>query len=160
MVISNYGVISRNLTGLKQLFEREKIAYHILEVTKWSDCATIQPHHRDEEENKRIFKICCGKNIATLSDGKVFRCPYAANANRLAAVPNYKNDYVDLFSEPINVANIARIKNKLKDYILNKDYLKTCDFCNARPLSGADVKPAEQTDNPLLYHKFCKELVE
>lgn len=160
VVISDYGAISRNLTELKQLFEKEKIVYHILEVTGWQDCATVQPHNRGEEGNKRIFKICCAKNIATLSDGKVFRCPYAANANRLAAVPNYKGDHIDLFVEPINVTNIVRIKNKLKDYILNKDYLKTCDFCNARPLSEAELKPAEQIDRPLSYNKYSKELVE
>lgn len=160
VVVSNYGAISRNLTGLKQLFEREKIAYHILEVTEWLDCATVRPRHRGEEENKRIFKICCAKNITTLSDGKVFRCPYAANANRLAAVPNYKGDYVDLFAEPLNAANVVRVKNKLKNYILYKNYLKTCDFCSARPLSGAEVEPAEQTDKPLPYHKYSRELVE
>ena len=148
------------MVRLKKLFEREKIAYHILEVTGWQDCGTVRPHHRSEEENKRMFKTCCAKNIATLSDGKVFRCPYAANANRLAAAPNYKGDYVDLFAEPINATNIVRIKNELKDYILNKDYLKTCDFCNARPLSKAELKPAEQTDKPVSYHKFSKELIE
>lgn len=160
VVVSNYGVISRNLTGLKQLFEREKIVYHILEVSEWLDCATVRPRHRGEEENKRIFKICCAKNITTLSDGKVFRCPYAANANRLAATPNYIGDYVDLFAEPLNAANVVRVKNKLKNYILNKDYLKTCDFCSARPLSGAEVEPAEQINKPLPYHKYSKELVE
>jgi hypothetical protein len=95
--------------------------------------------------------------MATLSDGKLFRCPYAANAARLQAVPDYKDDYIDLFQESLDATNIGETKKKVKDYVLHKDYLKTCDFCNGRPLSGTEVPPAIQTEKPLWYHKYVVE---
>lgn len=161
IVISDYGSLSRNLVGLKQMFEKNKIAYHILEVNEWLDCAAIMPHNRSIDENKEIFKKCCAKNMPTLSDGKLFRCPYAANAARLQAVPDFKNDYIDLFQESLGAESINQTKNKVRDYILNKDYLKICDFCNGRPLSGPEIQPAVQeiqsvvqTNKPLPYRKY------
>lgn len=154
VVISDYGSLSRNLARLKQMFEQNKIAYHVLEVGEWLDCAAIKSRHRSPDQNKQIYKICCAKNMATLSDGKLFRCPYAANAARLQAVPDYKNDYIDLFQESLDSASIGKTKNKVRDYLLNKDYLETCDFCNGRPLSGPEVPPAVQVAKPLPYHKY------
>jgi hypothetical protein len=157
IIITDYGVLSRKLVGLKQMLEKNKIAYYVLKVTEWLDCSKITPHNRNIDQNREIYKICCAKNMATLSDGKLFRCPYAANAARLSAVPDYKNDYIDLFQEPLDAASIRETKNKVRNYLLHKDYLKTCDYCNGRPLSGPEVQPAIQADKPLTYHKYVVE---
>lgn len=154
VIISDYGPISRNLSKLKQIFEQNKISHHVLEIGEWLDCAAVKPHRRSLKSNQQIYKICCAKNMATLSDGKLFRCPYAANAARLQAVPDYKNDYLDLFQEPLDAAGIQKTRNKVRNYLLNKNYLKTCDFCNGRPLSGPEVPPAVQADKPLVYHQY------
>ena len=154
LIITDYGNLSRNLVGLKQVLEKNKIAYYVLKMDEWLDCAAIKPHHRRIEQKKEIYKICCAKNMATLSDGKLFRCPYAANAARLQAVPDYRNDYIDLFQEPLDAASISQIKNKVREYILDKDYLETCDYCNGRPLSGLEVQPAVQAEKPLTYRKY------
>lgn len=154
VVISDYGALSRNLVKLEQMFEQNKIAYHILEVEEWLDCAAIRPHHRSLDQNREIFKKCCAKNMPTLSDGKLFRCPYAANAFRLSAVPDIKTDYIDLFQEPLDAKSIRETKNKVRSYILHKDYLETCRYCNARPLSGPEIQPAIQINKPLAYHKY------
>ncbi len=155
VAITDYGVLSKKLIGLKQMLERNKIAHYVLKVDEWLDCAAITPHNRGAGGNKKIFKLCCAKNMATLSDGKLFRCPYAANTFRLSAVPDNKSDYVDLFEEPIGAAaSIRKAKNKIRDYLLRKEYLEVCDFCNGRPLSGAEVRPAVQIDKPLKYRKY------
>ena len=131
-----------------------KIAYHILEVNEWLDCSKIIKHNRGVEENKEVYRKCCAKNMATLSDGKLFRCPYAANAARLRAVPDYKEDYMDLFTESLTESDIQETKNKMKDYFLKKEYLETCDFCSTRPLAGSTVEPAIQLTKPLPYKKY------
>lgn len=156
VIISDYGAKSRRLKELKQIFEKNKITHHVLEIIEWLDCSAIRPHHRSIDQKKEIYKICCAKNMATLSDGKLFRCPYSANAVRLSAVPDYKSDYIDLFQEPLDPANINKTKDKVRDYILYKDYLETCDYCNGRPLSGSEVQPAKQLKKPLRYHKYAK----
>ncbi len=154
VIISDYGVLSRNLVGLKKVLEKNKIAHYVLKVDEWLDCAAITRHNRGVEGNKEMFKLCCAKNMATLSDGKLFRCPYAANALRLSAVPDCKDDYVDIFQELIGAAGIRETKNKVKDYLLRKEYLEICDYCNGRPLSGVEARPAIQTGEPLKYHKY------
>lgn len=161
VIVTDYGILSRKLAELKQMFEENKIAYHVLTVSEWLDCSAITQHSRSIDKNREIYKFCCAKNMPTLSDGKLFRCPYAANAARLTAVPDYKDDYIDLFQEPLDAASICATKNKVRDYLLHKDYLKTCDYCNGRPLSGSEIqpavkeiRPAVQANKPLPYHKY------
>lgn len=157
VIVTDYGTLSRKLSELKKMLEENHIAHHILVITEWLDCAAIISHHRSIEQNKEIYKICCAKNMLTLSNGKLFRCPYAANAARLMAVPDYKDDYIDLFQEVLDIASIGEIKDKIKGYILHKNYLETCDYCNGRPLSGREVPPAIQIKTPLAYHKYDVE---
>jgi hypothetical protein len=157
VIISDYGVLSKKLGKLKQLFGQNKIAHHVLEVNEWLDCASITPHNRSADKNRELFRNCCAKNMATLSDGKLFRCPYAANAARLQAVPDFKNDHVDIFQETLDSTGILKTRGKVRGYLLHKDYLETCDYCNGRPLSGIEVPPAIQIDKPLTYHKYVVE---
>lgn len=157
VIITDYGVLSKKLGELKQVLEKNKIAYYVLKVTEWLDCSAITPHNRTNDQNREIFRICCAKNMATLSDGKLFRCPYSANAARLSAVPDNKNDYVDMFQEPLDATDIRETKNKVRNYILHKDYLQTCDYCNGRPLSGSEIPPAIQTNKPVRYYKYIHE---
>jgi sulfatase maturation enzyme AslB (radical SAM superfamily) len=154
VVISDYGALSRNLAGLKQMLEKNKISHYVMEINEWLDCSAITPHNRSVEGNMEIFKKCCAKNMATLSDGKFFRCPYAANAVRLSAVPDNKNDYVDLFQEPLDEKGILATKNKIREYLSNNNYLQICDFCSGRPLSGSAIPPNIQTEKALPYHKY------
>ena len=159
IVISDYGALSKKLDRLQNLLNENSIAYHVLQVNEWLDCSAIAPHHRSSEQNREIFTNCCAKNMLTLSDGKLFRCPYAANAARLMAVPNYKGDYIDLLHEPLTTEKrIRETKNLVRNYIFDKDFLKICDYCNGRPLAGNEVAPTVQTDTPLLYTKYSPQI--
>lgn len=157
VIISDYGALSRNLSGLMGMLEENKIAHYVLKIEEWLDCSAIAPHNRGAEGNREIFRVCCAKNMASLSDGKLFRCPYSANANRLAAVPDCESGYVDLFREPLDAGSIRETKSKVRDYLLRKEYMETCDFCDGRPLSGAAVQPSVQVARPLPYRKYVKE---
>lgn len=154
VIITDYGVLSKKLSELTQVLKKNKIAYYVLKITEWLDCASITPHKRGIDGNREIFRVCCAKNMATLSDGKLFRCPYGANANRLSAIPDDKGDYVDILQELFAGTTISEIKNKVRSYLLHKDYLETCDYCTGRPLSGTEIQPAVQTGKPLKYNKF------
>ena len=154
VIITNYGVLSRKLGELTSALQEHGILHHVLQVDEWLDCAAIVPHRRSADQNKDLYKKCCAKNMATLSDGKLFRCPYAANAARLQAVPDHQEDYIDLFREPFDAGSIQKTKNKVINYFSHTDYLKTCDYCNGRPLSGVGVQPAMQAIKPLGYHKY------
>ena len=154
VIISDYGALSRNLSGLKKIFEENKIAHHVLKITEWLDCSAITPYNRGPKGNKEIFRLCCAKNMASLSDGKLFRCPYSANTARLAAIPNFLGDHVDLFQELHSARSIRDVKKKVKSFLLQKKFLETCDFCNGRPLSGVEAQPYVQIKTPLKYRKY------
>ncbi|MEI7811966.1 MAG: radical SAM protein [Ignavibacteria bacterium] len=154
VIISDYKELSKKLSELRQIFEKTKISYHVLEVNEWLDCSAISQHNRGAEGNKEIFQLCCAKNMPTLSDGKLFRCPYSANATRLNAVPDNPGDYVDLYREPLDGTGLIETKSKVRAYLNNLEYMEICDFCSGRPLSGAEVKPVVQIKEPRQYNRF------
>lgn len=153
VIISNYGKISRNLPRLKKALEDMGIKHYVLNIDSWLDCARIEPHHRTVRENKHLFADCCAKNMLTLSDGRLHRCPFSANAFRLGAVPDFKTDYVDLFKANLNEAR-ETLRKEIWNYLNHKEYLHTCDFCKGRPLAGPEVAPAVQIEKPLSYRKY------
>ena len=150
MIITDYGELSRKMSELRRLLQAEKIAYHVLEVDQWLNCSGIERHDRTGEQARQVYEKCCAKNMLTLSGGKLFRCPYAANAHRLSAVPDHGSDYVDLFREPLD----ASTRRRVRDYVLHKGYLETCDFCSGRPLSGEEAEVAVQTRRSLPYTRY------
>ncbi|MEJ5365241.1 MAG: hypothetical protein WHS86_09080 [Desulfosoma sp.] len=153
VIISNYGKISRKLLPLKKALEDMGIKHYILNIDSWLDCARIEPHHRPSPENKRLFADCCAKNMLTLSDGRLHRCPFSANAFRLGAIPDFPTDYVDLFEAPLSEAR-ENLRKEIWNYLHKKEFLHTCDFCNGRPLAGPEVLPAVQIGKPLPYRKY------
>lgn len=152
-VVTDYGALSRNMAPLKTYFDRHAIPHRILTMDSWLDCASIEKHNRTPEENLNVYQECCAKNMLSLSDGKLFRCPFAANADRLAAVPDIPGDYVNILAGSSASGEMA-LRREIKDYVLNKDYLDICDYCKGRPLSGDEVTPAVQTAKPLPYVKY------
>ncbi len=154
VVISDYGALSKRLADLVAIFRNHGVPHHVLTVNEWLDCSSIAPHNRGIDQNRELYRLCCAKNIASLADGRLFRCPYAANAARLSAVPDYRADYIDLFQEPLDPDSVTVTKKKIRDFLFHKDFLETCDFCKGRPLSGMEVKPAVQVDQPLDYYRY------
>lgn len=152
--ITDYGPLSRKSEQLKALLRKYEIPFLVIQTPEWLDCAKIQRNGRDVNRLKEIYGECCAKNLVTLSDGKLFRCPYAANAARLSAVPDRESDYVDLFQVPLDASSVGETKRRVREYLLSKHYLETCDYCNGRPLSGREVPPAVQADRPMPYQKY------
>lgn len=151
LIITDYGPLSRNLDNLTQKLSSNNIAFYVQKAQGWTDCAKISRHHRNIEQQKEIFRNCCAKNTFTISDGKLYRCPFAANAARLRATPDFKEDYVNIFD---NTLGINEIKTKIRKFISGKDFLETCDFCNGRSFDDPEITPAIQTTKPLEYEQY------
>ena len=60
-------------------------------------------------------------------NGKLYTCPFLANAANLKSIPDNKADYVDLFSDDKN------LKNKIKRLVKMENFFPGCDFCSGRP---------------------------
>jgi len=153
-IITDYGQLSRNLSALTQKLSSNNISFYVGKAQRWTNCAKIGRHYRNLEGQKEIFKNCCAKNTFTISDGKLYRCPFAANAARLQAVPEFKDDYINFLQEFQKEVNIPEIKKKIKAFLLKKEFLKTCDFCNGRSFGDTEITPAIQTNKPLEYKKY------
>lgn len=153
--ITDYGKLSKNLNGLTQILQSNNIAFYVQNSQGWTDCAKIVRHYRNLEQRKEIFRNCCAKNTFTLSNGKLYRCPFAANADRLRAVPDFENDYIDFFQEAMEDIDIYELKKKIKTFLLEKDFLETCNYCNGRSFGDTEIQPAIQIAKPLEYELCC-----
>ncbi len=150
-MITNYGKDkSRNFDCLIQELKNRKITYHVLRMDYWNPCDTFEDHHRNEDELEDIFKNCCVKNYVTLIGDKIFRCPYAAHAMNLSAVPYNENDLYDLSA---NNRHIQR-KEMLREYLFNIKKMETCQYCSSRAFDSVLIPVAEQCEEPRKYKKY------
>ena len=75
-------------------------------------------------------------------NGKLYRCPFSANATNIEAIPLNKSDYVNLETDNKNIEEIR--KDIIKLYT-KKQYLTACSYCNGRDYTTPIIKAAIQT---------------
>ena len=126
-IITDYGKLSRNADKMTELLIKNNISYDRSPAQDWVDCSSIIQHKRNVKDNEKVFKQCCVKYLYTLLEGKLYRCPFIANAANLKAIPDNPANYVDLFSKTDNV------KKKIKRLVKNSTFFPGCDFCVGRP---------------------------
>ena len=147
--MTNYGIVSNNAQAIIKVCEENNIKYSESVTTVWQDCGEILPFQkRTEEEKKRKFIDCCNSDTLSLLKGKLYRCPFSANAENLNAVPKNKEDQVDLNDPKVTTADL---KVKIKNVVYDKEYISACDFCNGRDYTVKKIKAAVQTKKPLPY---------
>jgi len=134
--ITDYGRLSKNLGKLEKLLSRNSIDFFTQKATGWTDCSKIVKHNRTIEQNKEKFNSCCAKNTFTLSDGKLYRCPFAANIDRLKRIPLSADDYMNICVGRPN-------KGDVRNFIC-KDFFPICDYCNGRAYGDKEIIPAIQ----------------
>ena len=156
-IITEYGHLSKNLNKLKDQLEKFKINFLSSPADHWVDCSSIKHHNRSVEDLKLVFKQCCVKYIYTLLDGKLYRCPFIANAAKLNAIPDNPYNYVNLFS------GNPKIKDEIKRLVNVAKFFPGCNFCVGRPYDGTSkvgydgkgmIKAGIQTPSILSYKKY------
>ena len=125
--ITDYGKLSKNVNKMEEGLKKHSIGYMRKPAENWVDCSNVRQHNRSVSKLKQVFKECCAKKFYTLLNGKLYTCPFIANAANLKAIPDNKADYVDLFSEKEN------LKKKIKRLINMENFFPACDFCDGRP---------------------------
>lgn len=156
-IITEYGELSKNLAKLKEKLDRHGITYLARPAENWLDCSSIRHHKRTPSDLKEVFKQCCVKYVYTLLDGRLYRCPFIANAANLKAIPDDPANYVDLFSKSGN------IKQQIRRLVKVTSFFPACDFCDGRPYDPAGKKGYDgkgpitggiQTSKILSYTKY------
>lgn len=146
--ISNYGPISRKISEIEQLFQQEKILYRVASVTDWTDCSSIFPRNRSPQALEAVFCDCCASRLLTLRQGKLYICPFLANAQALHAIPAAADE-----SLPLSEYDSETLRQALRAY-LDKTCFRGCDFCAGRPRGVVDIPAAMQIHQPRPYHRY------
>ena len=128
---------------LEELCIKNKINYRRHPPENWTDCGKILKYIDDVEKIEEKFNQCCCKNLITLSNGELHRCPFSAQITRLG-VSDFMEDYLKL-----NTVGISNSKNVMKNFIYEKKSLKACGYCPGRPLSDPKITPGIQTKEVL-----------
>ena len=156
-VITSYGKLSRNIDLLTERLDKYELAYVSRPAEDWTDCSSLHQHKRSVSDLEEVFKQCCVKYVYTLLNGRLYRCPFIANAANLKAIPDNPANYADLFSKEVSV------KKQIERLVGVAKFFPGCDFCDGRPYDptssrGYDgkgmIKPGIQTKEPLPYNLF------
>ena len=155
--ITDYGKLSRNIDKMMEKLTKYNISFDRQPAGDWTDCSSIKHHKRTVSELEEVFKQCCVKYIYTLLHGKIYRCPFIANAANLNAIPDNPANYVNLLSNKNN------IKQQIRRLVKVAKFFPACDFCDGRPYDpssklgydGKGMIPAgEQVSSPMSYKAY------
>ncbi|MEE2745324.1 MAG: radical SAM protein [Pseudomonadota bacterium] len=157
LYITDYGKLSRNLEKLVVKLQENNIFHYVHKAADWTDCASLEKHNRTVDENIDLFKKCCAKNLATVSENKLFRCPFAANAFQLKGIPDDPDDYIDL--QKLEESNIGSVEasQRIKQFLLDKEYIPACDYCAGRSYGDLEITPGIQTKEKRAYVKYERD---
>jgi len=126
--ITDYGeTLSKKIDSVVRALKRYNIPFYRRPAGNWVDCSQVKKHNRSTDRLKQVFKECCAKTLYTIINGKLYTCPFLANANELKAIPDNKADYVELTSSNEN------LRNKITKLVKKKTFFPGCDFCDGRP---------------------------
>ena len=153
--ITDYEKLSRNFSNIKKELDKRKITYEVIKMEGWTQCSSIIRHGREAKESRKIYNGCCAKNLITLLDGRIYKCPYMANAMNLKAIPLAEEEFIDL--QQLQDIEIEAARQKLKKFLFSKEDFMSCDYCEGRPYSGEEIEPAVQISEPRSYSIFNEE---
>ena len=153
--ITTYGELSGNSEKLAQALTTFDIQFNKQPAYGWTDCGHIAKFERSDKERSVIFKNCCAKHFTTVTDNKVFRCPFAANLHRLKATPVFKDDFIELKdTKELDENGVLQYRENMSNYLNEVASIKYCDYCNGRTYGDPEITPGVQTKKILQYLKF------
>jgi len=157
--ITDYGKLSKNIDKLEESLNKYKVNYVRKAAGNWVDCSTLRKHNRSPKDNAVVFKECCAKQFYTLLSGKLFTCPFIANAYELNAIPDNRMDYVDLLEN----ANSKDLRNQISKLVKMDKFFPACDYCDGRPYDSTTAKvydgkglitAGKQVSEPIKYNQI------
>ncbi len=139
VLVTDYGSLSIRKNELASALAEYKIKKRIEPAYGWTDCGTVVDLNRSPEDLKDTFSECCAKNLITLSNGSLYRCPYSAHLERLE-FKDFPEDRLDLTQLESNTSDKV-----IGDFLFEKEYISACSFCKGRRLSDPKIIPGLQT---------------
>lgn len=138
-----------NHEKLINVLKENKVNYVTHTADRWTDSGRVKKYNRTEEELQSLFQNCCVGDILSILNGKLYRCPFSANAHNLNAIPYNKNDIIDLLDENVKMDEMREKIYKLYTRKDRKEYLTACKFCKGRDLETPEIPAGLQTKEVL-----------
>jgi organic radical activating enzyme len=151
MDLSNYGAPSSKHDEVVELCKKENITCNSFRFNEWQDCGTIKINNRSDEVLEKQFANCSVSDLISILNGKLYRCPFAANASNLKAIPYESKDEVNLIDESLS---IPELREQIYNLTYKKKFIKACGSCNGRDFMANKIPAALQTKTPLEYKEF------
>ena len=142
--VTDYDELGKNLNQTLTMLKKHNFAFRVHPPEHWTDSGKILDLNLDIDKAKNLFAKCCGKNLFTLISDKLYRCPFAANADNLHALPQSDNNYISVNDD----------KDNIKNYLYEIDYIDACKLCPGRSFDSPIIKPAIQVKKPIAYQKY------
>ena len=142
--ITDYGLDKKQKVDLFEILLKEHhIGYEVHRLEYWYKPGDIFDNFKTKEILEETYQFCWGRDCITLLEGKLFQCEFVANANRLGAIPDFVQDYVDLFET-------EDLRKRIVEFLYRKKYMESCRWCN---LTTEKVKPGEQLQYRIEYKR-------
>ena len=143
--ITDYDELSRNRLKMIDTFKEHKIRFIDHKPQNWTDSARVVKSGKKGKELALMFERCCVNDVLSLLHGRIYHCPFSANAHNLEAIPVDKTDWIDL-SETKNPTDLRLAISK---FYFGKAFQSACKFCLGRDFEQPKVIPALQTKKPI-----------
>jgi len=143
VLVTDYGELSRQKKGLTQALNDSGVKFRIEPASGWTDCGTVVDLRRTTDDLQHTFSECCAKNLITLSNGSLYRCPFAAHLERLE-FKEFPQDRLSLIE--LSASNSDQL---LHEFLFEKDYISACSYCKGRRLSDPKIIPGIQSKSTL-----------
>jgi len=139
--ITDYDKLSKKHSEMMTAFENNGVNYITHKPQNWTDSARIVKNKKTVSELSEMFEKCCVNDAITLLHGKLYHCPFSANAYNLKGIPKDESDFIDITL----ISDTKQLRELISKFYYGKPYLSACGYCLGRDYSQKVVVPAVQT---------------
>ncbi len=147
--ISDYEINREPIRRLVEELEKNDVRFYVNAYEGWADAGDLHYRNHTIEENEEIFGRCHARNCITFMYGKLFRCPRSAHAMRLGAMPEIREDYVDVVNFK---GSDVELKNEI-NALQSRTWIGACNYCDGADLHVPQIPAGIQAKEPLEYKK-------
>ena len=149
--ISDYGNTSKRKKEIIKLSDEKNFKISISRRDGiWRELGKIEYVKKGEEEIKNKYAICENKKFLSVKDGRLYRCPFIANAHSLKAIKEEDVDYIDLANSE---KSVLELRMEIKEF-LSKPYHKGCQYCAVSGKDAKKIPAAIQIKQPKEYKQY------
>jgi organic radical activating enzyme len=150
--ISDYGNLSRHK---KEIIDDSFQNNYKISVSRraegiWRELGRIEYIDLNTDELEEKWNQCMMKKYLMIKGGKLFVCPFAANAYSLQAIDKKDVFYVDLIDDSVSNDDLH---DKIRCFLLMNRH-NECKYCIEKGKRANIIPAAEQTKEPIEYKKY------